>query len=50
MIRVTGSAALSSGDRLCLALAAREGAAALTADPSRLRVADAIGARIEIIR
>ena len=50
MIRVTRSAGLSLGDRLCLALAVREGVPALTADRSWLQVADAVGAKIEIIR
>jgi len=50
MIRATRSTGLSLGDRLCLALAVREDAPALTADWEWLQVADAVGARIEIIR
>jgi PIN domain nuclease of toxin-antitoxin system len=50
MIRVTRAAGLSLGDRLCLALAAREEAPALTADRAWSQVADAVGVRIEIIR
>jgi PIN domain nuclease of toxin-antitoxin system len=50
MILATRSSGLSLGDRLCLALAVREHAPALTADRAWLQVADAVGVRIEIIR
>jgi PIN domain nuclease of toxin-antitoxin system len=50
MIRITRPSGLSLGDRLCLALAAREGAPALTADRAWLQVADAVGVKIDVIR
>jgi ribonuclease VapC len=49
MIGVTRSAGLSLGDRLCLALAVREEAPALTADRAWVQVADAVGVKIELI-
>lgn len=41
---------LSLGDRLCLALAKREGAAALTADRGWFDIAGAVGVEVELIR
>ena len=41
---------LSQADCLCLALAKREGEAALTADRQWLEVADAIGVKVQLIR
>lgn len=41
---------LSQADCLCLALAKREGEAALTADRQWLEVADAIGVQVRLIR
>jgi PIN domain nuclease of toxin-antitoxin system len=50
MAGITRSVGLSLGDRVCLALAQRSGQPALTADQSWLKVADAIGARVQLIR
>lgn len=47
---VTASAGLSLGDRFCLALAERDGLPALTADKTWMTIADAVGARIVVIR
>ena len=41
---------LSQADCLCLALAKREGEAALTADRQWLEVANAIGVKVQLIR
>ena len=50
MSAVTREAGLSLGDRLCLALAQREGATALTADRAWAGVAGAIGVTVEVLR
>ena len=50
MSAVTRVAGLSLGDRLCLALAQREGATALTADRAWAGVAGAIGVTVEVLR
>lgn len=47
---VTASAGLSLGDRFCLALAERDGLPALTADRQWRKIADAVGAKIVVIR
>lgn len=47
---VTASAGLSLGDRFCLALAAKEGLPALTADRAWARIADAVGVEVVTIR
>ena len=47
---VTASAGLSLGDRFCLALAQRDGLPALTADKQWRTVAEAIDAKIIVIR
>ncbi len=47
---LTRVAGLSLGDRLCLALAVRLGATAVTTNRIWARVADAIGVDIELIR
>jgi len=47
---VTKPAGLSLGDRACLALALRLGAKALTGDRAWVRVADAVGVEVELIR
>lgn len=47
---LTRSAGLSLADRTCLALAKREQKPALTADRVWLRIADAIGVEVELIR
>lgn len=47
---VTAQAGLSLGDRFCLALAAREGWQAWTADRQWAQVADAVGVEIMLIR
>jgi PIN domain nuclease of toxin-antitoxin system len=47
---VTARAGLSLGDRFCLALAAREGLPAWTADRQWAQVADAVGVEIMLIR
>jgi ribonuclease VapC len=47
---VTASAGLSLGDRFCLALAERDGLPALTADKQWRTIADAVPARIVVIR
>jgi len=47
---VTASAGLSLGDRFCLALAERDGLPALTADKQWRTIADAVSARIVVIR
>lgn len=50
-IKIVGKeAGLSQADCICLALARREGAAALTADHDWLKVADAIGVEVRLIR
>lgn len=50
MAAATRPAGLSLGDRLCLAQAQRSGHAALAADRSWTRVADAVGVTVEVIR
>ncbi|WP_174292467.1 type II toxin-antitoxin system VapC family toxin [Sphingomonas bacterium] len=47
---VTAEAGLSLGDRFCLALAAREGLVALTADRAWKDVAAACGVKVTVIR
>ena len=47
---VTASAGLSLGDRFCLALAKRDGLQAMTADKQWRTVAEAVGAKIQLIR
>lgn len=47
---VTASAGLSLGDRFCLALAERDGLPALTADKQWRTIADAVDAKIVVIR
>ena len=47
---VTKPAGLSLGDRACLALALRLGAKALTGDRAWVRIADAVGVEVELIR
>jgi ribonuclease VapC len=46
----TRSAGLSLGDRMCLALALREGIPAMTADRAWSAVAQAIGVDVKLIR
>lgn len=46
----TAPAGLSLGDRFCLALAAKEGVPALTADRVWVRIADAVGVEVVTIR
>lgn len=46
----TGAAGLSLGDRACLALAAKLEAIAMTSDRAWLKVADAVGVEIVLIR
>jgi ribonuclease VapC len=46
----TAEAALSLGDRFCLALARRDGLPALTADKQWHTVADAAGVAVTVIR
>ena len=50
MAAVTRPLGLSLGDRICLALARRTGAPALTADRSWLDVAGTLGVTVEAIR
>ena len=50
MAPLTKPAGLSLGDRLCLALAKREGLPALTADRKWKEVETAVGVEIEMIR
>ncbi len=50
MFTVTKSVGLSLGDRICLALAVREGVPALTADRAWLAIAPAVGAVVKLIR
>ena len=50
MAQATQSAGLLLGDRLCLALAQRSGDGALTADHMWLKVAEAVGVVVELIR
>jgi ribonuclease VapC len=50
-IKIIGKeAGLSQADCICLALAKREGAAALTGDRDWLKIADAIGVEVRMIR
>ena len=50
-IKIIGKeAGLSQADSICLALAKREGAAALTGDRDWLKIADAIGVEVRLIR
>jgi PIN domain nuclease of toxin-antitoxin system len=46
----TRIAGLSLGDRFCLALARQLGATALTADRAWLRIAEAVGVDVQLIR
>lgn len=46
----TAAVGLSLGDRYCLALAKRDGSTALTADRPWIRIADAVGVTVRIIR
>ena len=48
--RITLERGLSLGDRYCLALARREGVPALTAERRWPEIAEAAGARVEVIR
>lgn len=50
MMPITVRAGLSFGDRACLALARRLGVKALTADRPWSRIANAVGAEVELIR
>lgn len=50
LFAATRSAGLSLGDRMCLALALREGIPALTADRAWSAIAPAIGAEVKVIR
>lgn len=50
MADLTRPAGLSLGDRICLALGQRTGQTVLTADRAWLRVAQAIGVRVESVR
>jgi ribonuclease VapC len=50
MAKLTQSAGLSIGDRLCLALAQRSGQPVLTANPAWRDVADAVTAKVTLIR
>jgi len=50
MEHATRPAGLSLGDRLCLALAAREAAPVLTADRAWTRIAAALGVTVTLIR
>jgi ribonuclease VapC len=50
-IKIIGrEAGLSQADCICLALAKREGAVALTGDRDWLKIADAIGVEVRLIR
>ena len=50
-IKIIGKeAGLSQADCICLALAKREGAAALTGDRDWLKIADEIGVEVRLIR
>jgi PIN domain nuclease of toxin-antitoxin system len=46
----TRAAGLSLGDRSCLALAAKLGLPAITADRAWARIADAVGVEVRVIR
>jgi PIN domain nuclease of toxin-antitoxin system len=50
LFTVTKSAGLSLGDRMCLALALREGIPALTADRAWSAIAAAVGVAVKAIR
>ena len=50
LIRFTRRAGLSFGDRICLALAKREGLPAVTADAAWTAVADSIGVAVQLVR
>jgi PIN domain nuclease of toxin-antitoxin system len=50
LLPLTRAAGLSLGDRVCLALARRRSAAALTGDRAWMWVADAVGVEVELIR
>jgi ribonuclease VapC len=50
MADLTRPAGLSLGDRVCLALGQRTGQTVLTADRTWLGVAEAVGARVELVR
>jgi PIN domain nuclease of toxin-antitoxin system len=50
MADLTRPAGLSLGDRVCLALGQRTGQTVLTADRAWLGVAEAVGARVELVR
>jgi ribonuclease VapC len=50
MSDLTRPAGLSLGDRICLALGQRTGQVVLTADRGWLGVAQAVGAKVELVR
>ena len=50
MADLTRPAGLSMGDRICLALGQRTGQVVLTADRSWMDVAEAVGAKVELVR
>ena len=50
MADLTGSAGLSLGDRVCLALGQHTGQTVLTADRAWRGVAEAVGVRVELVR
>jgi ribonuclease VapC len=50
LFAATRSVGLSLGDRMCLALAIREGLPAVTADRTWSTIAQAIGATVDVIR
>jgi len=50
LIAMTRRAGLSLGDRICLALAKREGLPAVTADTVWATVADTVGVTVQLVR
>lgn len=50
LLTATRKVGLSLGDRFCLALGRRLGRPILTADRAWSKIADAVGARVELIR
>lgn len=50
MADLTRPAGLSMGDRICLALGQRTGQVVLTADRGWMDVAEAVGAKVELVR
>jgi ribonuclease VapC len=50
LIALTNRAGLSLGDRVCLALAKREGLTAVTADTAWTTIAEAVGVEVRLIR